>query len=349
MKCFRSAILPAFIWLLAMLPLQAQNARIQAEIIAFYNVENLFDTVRDQRINDVEFTPWGNYKWNTEKYLLKLHNMARVLADIGTDLVPVGPAIIGLAEVENRGVLEDLVRTPPLDKRPLGIVHYDSPDARGIDVAMLYDSTRFRYTGSRAVNPGIQANDNPDFRTRDILLVEGLLNGEQVYILVNHWPSRRGGEKRSRPLRMQAAQANRAIIDSLLAINPNARIVVMGDFNDDPINKSMTAGLKSTGDLARAKSGVLFNPFLDHYRKGLGTLGYQDSWNLFDMVLLSPGWMQPTDGGYEYLRAVVFRRPYLIQEEGRFKGYPYRTHSFGEFIGGYSDHLPVYVVVGRRY
>lgn len=318
------------------------------EAIAFYNLENLFDTIYDPLTNDAEYLPEGKNQWTSERYQLKLNNMAKVLFELGTDHVKQGAALVGVAEVENRLVLEDLVKTAPLAQRNWDVVHYDSPDKRGVDVGMLYNPKIFKVLNSKSVNAGVTVPDNPNFTTRDILLVEGVMHGDTLFVLVNHWPSRRGGEKRSRPLRNQAAATNKAIVDSISSVRPNAKCIVMGDLNDDPVNHSVRYFLNANGDIESKDKKSMYNPFLSYFQKGIGTLAYRDSWNLFDQIIVSRSFLNKDQDGMIYLKAEIFKRPYLFQTEGRFEGYPLRTFSFGTFINGYSDHLPTYILVGKR-
>jgi hypothetical protein len=211
------------------------NVKVQLSCVAFYNIENLFDTIDNEDVNDLEYTPAGSNKWNSHKYNSKLKNMSYALSQLGLDLSPVGAAVIGVCEVENRGVLEDLVKQPDLAARTYDIVHYDSPDRRGIDVALLYNPKLFIVSNSKSYR---LRTEDPNFLTRDQLMVSGYLLGEKVHIIVNHWPSRTGGEERSRPKRNAAAALTRSIVDSLFNVEPKARIIVMGDLNDDPMNES---------------------------------------------------------------------------------------------------------------
>lgn len=324
----------------------AQDRKATLACIAFYNVENLFDTIDSPGIRDQEYTPEGSKQWDSEKYWDKIEKLARVIAEIGTELTPDGPAIVGLAEVENKLVLNDLVNDPQIRNRAYRIVHYDSPDRRGVDVALIYQPKYFTYLSSKPYLFVPEGREN--FFSRDVLLVSGLFHGEPMHILVNHWPSRRGGERRSRPLRNAAAQLNRHIVDSLMQADPKAHILVMGDFNDDPINESMKVHLNTGWDRKKLKEGQLYNPFYDFYRRGIGTLAWRDSWNLFDMIVMSQTLLTEDKSTYTFMRAGVFNRRYLVQPEGRFAGYPFRTHAGDTYLGGYSDHFPVYLYIVRE-
>jgi predicted extracellular nuclease len=334
------------ILLLASLPilLAAQKDEYKVGTIGFYNLENLFDTLDNPAINDQDFLPTGAYLWNTQKYLSKQANMAKVISLIGTDLTPDGVAILGVAEVENRKVLEDLCAQEALKSRNYQIVHYDSPDERGIDCGLLYQAKYFTPLGSRNL-PVLLTDPKTGKRdfTRDILYVAGLFDGEPIHIMVGHWPSRRGGEAASAWARSAAAAVCKANADSLRTINPDAKIIMMGDLNDDPNNKSVTVVLQSKGKSEEVEKGDFYNPFYDMFKAGNGTLGYQDAWNLFDQIMVSKGFVFKKTGGWQLYKAMVFRQPWLLATEGRYKGYPHRTFSGDVFINGYSDHLPTYL------
>ncbi len=324
---------------------QPEEVRYAPRPIGFYNIENLYDTV-DGPNDDAEFLPNSNKQWTGERYRHKLGNMAKVIGEMGTEILPDGVACLGLAEVENRGVLEDLVATPPLDKRGYRFVHDDSPDRRGVDVAFLYNPAYFTLLQHRSY--ALRDPADTAFRTRDALVVSGLMDGDTLHILVNHWPSRRGGEKRSLPKRILAAEMGRHIIDSLLARNADARILYMGDLNDDPVDPAVKKFLNTTGDKALATGHKLYNPMYELYRKGIGTLAWRDSWNLFDQIILSPGLVTGAGGQLRYYGVRVFNPPYLRQQEGNFAGYGLRTFVGDQFVGGYSDHFPVYVILVKE-
>jgi hypothetical protein len=314
--------------------------------IGFYNVENLFDTIISPGINDVDFTPQGNNRWNAARYFEKLDNLAEVIEKMGQNVTPDGPAVLGLAEVENRPVLVDLAMREGIKNRNYQVVHYAGPDRRGIDVAFMYQPKYFKYISSKPYRTVIA--DREDFRTRDQLLVTGELLGERMHFIVAHWPSRSGGEKRSRPLRIAAADIARGIIDSIQAAEPGAKVFFMGDFNDDPTDRSVRRHLRSNGNASRLKENELFNPFEDFFRKGIGTLAWRDSWNLFDQILFTPALVGQNYQGFQFYKADVFNEPFLRQPSGRFQGYPFRSYGGGVYLGGYSDHFPAYVFLIRE-
>ncbi len=313
--------------------------------IAFYNVENLFDTVDDPWIFDEDRTPTGKDVWTIEKYEDKLRNISRVIADIGFAVTSTSPAIIGICEIENLTVLEDLVNQPLLLDSNYGIIHYDSPDSRGIDVGLLYKKDVFFPRASRSHRLMLNDRDEPSKRvyTRDQLVVSGDLDGESVHFIVNHWPSRSGGEARSSYKREQAAKLNRRIIDSISRLEANPKIVVMGDFNDDPNNKSIKKVLGTTGEKGKTTEELLYNPMENMIKRGQGTLAYRDGWNLFDQILISHPFLISDYTSYQFYKAGIFNPDYLITPHGQFKGYPYRSYDYGGYTGGYSDHFPVYI------
>lgn len=308
--------------------------------VAFYNIENLFDTIDQPEVNDIEFTPSGSMKWGTMKYKAKLERMSYAISQIALDQSPVGAVIVGISELENRGVLEDLVSQPALKNRSYEIVHYDGPDRRGVDVALLYNPKYFIVTNSKSYR--LQSPDTA-FRTRDQLMVSGYLQDEKVHVIVNHWPSRSGGELRSRPKRNEAAALTRSIVDSLFRIDPKARIIVMGDLNDDPYNESVATVLAAKEIKEEVKPGELYNVFWKSHRRGIGSLAYNDQWNMFDQIILSHELLHPGDSKLHLWKSEIFNRSFLIQQEGAYKGTPLRTHAGGVWLNGYSDHFPTIV------
>lgn len=317
--------------------------------IGFYNLENLFDTLDSPNTNDVDFLPQGRLAWNTERYLSKQANMAKVISQLATELSPDGVALLGVAEIENQKVLEDLVAQPELKDRKYQIVHYESPDERGIDVGLLYQPKYFQVLGSRAAPVALKDPKTGvvDY-TRDILYVAGKFDGEPIHVMVGHWPSRRGGEAGSGWMRAAAAAVCKHLADSIQTVDPNAKIVIMGDLNDDPDNKSLTQVLKARRSADNLKAGELYNPMYDFYKEGNGTLAYKDSWDLFDQMIVSKGLVNKAAGGWQLYKAHIFRQPWLLQTEGAFRGYPFRTYVGDIFINGYSDHLPVYLFLLKK-
>lgn len=312
--------------------------------IAFYNLENLFHPEDDPLTYDDDRTPKGKDRWTYPIYHDKVHNMATVLSQIGTDTANNSPAIIGVAEIENYRVLQDLVNDTALQPKNYGIIQFDSPDRRGIDVGLLYQKSLFIPTHTSA-HELILYNRDTDKRvyTRDQLLVSGFLDGDLIHLLVNHWPSRRGGEARSRYKRKQAATLTKKITDSLLAIDPYAKIIIMGDFNDDPNSPSITKILKAKSNKKEVTIKGLYNPMASLAKKGIGSLAWGDRWNVFDQIIISSSLLDSTYTSYRYYKAGIFNPDYLTTAKGKYKGYPFRSFSGGVYTGGYSDHYPVYL------
>ena len=322
-----------------------KEKKYKVNTIAFYNLENLYDPEDDTTIFD-EASPIMEMGESMREgvYKKKLANMATVISEIGKDVTGTTPAIIGVAEIENRRVLEDLLNQEPLLQKDYGIIQFDSPDRRGIDVALLYQKKLFIPTHYKAHPLIIYDNNDRTKRiyTRDQLLVSGMLDGEKINIIVNHWPSRSGGEARSRPKRMKAAKLNKRLIDSLFSEDPYAKIITMGDMNDDPTSPSVKEVLKAKKNREDVKLKELYNPMEEMYDKGLGTLAYRDSWNLFDQIIISKELLKKDYSSYTFYKAGIFNKNYLANPRGRYKGYPYRSF-VGGFTGGYSDHFPVYI------
>ncbi|QMU63512.1 MAG: endonuclease/exonuclease/phosphatase family protein [Flavobacteriaceae bacterium] len=324
---------------------QNKGKTYKIRTIAFYNLENLFDTINDVNKND-EASPMMELKGNRSKvYWDKIDKLGSVIAQIGYEKTNTSPALIGVSEVENRVVLEDLIKSKHLKNKRYGIIHYESPDKRGIDVALLYQERYFKPVYHESFNPNIY-RENRKIYTRDQLLVSGYLDNELIHIIVNHWPSRSGGEAKSRPLREKAAFQNTKIIDKIKSKEPNAKILSMGDFNDDPINSSFKKILKTKGKKREIQEGDLYNPFEEMHRRGFNTLGYRDNINLFDQIFFTASLLDKGEkdfSTYKMFKAGIFNKRFLTSKKGRFKGYPFRSFSFGNYTGGYSDHYPVYI------
>jgi len=316
--------------------------------IAFYNVENLFDTINDPKTWDDDRTPKGKDKWTSIIYKKKLNNIAKVIADIGFDLTNQAPSIIGLCEIENRRVLEDLIKTESLIKEDYQIIHYDSPDERGIDVAMLYKQNRFKLSSSKTYPLYLKRKDGSRDYTRDHLLVSGFLDKDPIHFIINHWPSRSGGQMRSEPSRILAGKVNKKIIDSILQSNPKANIISMGDFNDNPSDKSIKPILNTTFKKSKIKEWQLFNPMEELYRKGYGSYRYRDKWDMIDQFFLSKNLVDNKNGLF-FLKASVFNKKYLINPSGKYEGYPFKSFAGGKFLNGYSDHFPIYLYLAKEY
>lgn len=327
----------------------AQEKKFKIATIAFYNLENLFDTINDPSKLD-EYSPIMEIKTNRVPiYKNKIKNMARVISEIGFDVTNNSPEIIGVAEVENKEVLEDLVNDSLLLEKNYGIVHFDSPDARGIDVALLYQKKTF--TPLFTSKHELKIYDDETRKrvyTRDQLLVSGNLDGELIHIIVNHWPSRRGGEERSRPKRIAAAKISKHLVDSLQVIDPYAKIFIMGDLNDNPTNVSIKKTLNAKKDISKVGLKDIYNPMENFYKNGVGTNAYRDNWNLFDQIMMTKPLLEKDYTSFRFYKAGIFNKNYLLHNDGKYKGYPFRSFSYGKFTNGFSDHLPSYVYVIKK-
>lgn len=378
--------------------LKAQET-YQAATVAFYNIENLFDTeisvgyidgnreytdpsyhisiganevakydtvsfkerytyenisgkkiIRPLILQD-EFSPAGKKVWTKERYNQKLKNISEVISQLGKTETQSAPVIVGLCEIENREVVEDLINQPALKQYNYGVAHFNSFDARGVDVALIYQKDRFKVTKAQPYVVELYENDGSRDYTRDILRVTGLLDGEEITFLVNHWPSRRGGEKASMPKRQKAAQVMKGIYDEIRAKNPNAKIIAMGDFNDDPVSPSIKENLGAKGEKERVKDSDIYNLMESKFKKGMGTLAYRDAWNLFDQIITTGTLIDSNKKfeSYKVFKTEIFSPSYLVTPEGQYKGYPFRMYGGDTFYpNGYSDHFPVYTVLLRQ-
>jgi len=338
------------LFLLLVFNMWSQEAKkFKIHTVAFYNLENLFDTINDVTKFD-EASPIMEMNTNRQDaYNKKVKNMARVIADVGADVAKNTPAIIGVSEVENREVLVDLVNDSQLLDKDYGIVHYNSPDARGIDVALLYQKALFTPISTSSHELKIYDDYTRDrVYTRDQLLVTGKLDGEIIHIIVSHWPSRSGGEARSRSKRVAAAKLNKYIIDSLQVIDPYAKIITMGDLNDDPTNESVKEVLKAKAEKEEVDIKGIYNPYENFYKDGLGTTAYRDAWSLFDQILVTKPFLEKDFSSFRLYKAAIYNKYYLTTKRGRWKGYPFRSWSDGGFTDGFSDHFPVYIYLLRE-
>ncbi len=320
---------------------QENKRNFKIHTVAFYNLENLFDTINDVNKND-EASPIMEIRFNRGKiYREKVSNMAEVVSQIGFDVTKRPPSIVGICEVENRMVVEDLISDEKLREYNYGIVHYESPDDRGIDVGLIYNKDVFKVKNSNSHDVFITDNNSSKRRnTRDQLVVSGHLDGELMHFIVNHWPSRGADETK----RIAAAEVNNFIIDSLRNKYESPKIITMGDFNDDPFDKSIKKILGAKKNINDVKKNDLYNPFetilVD---EGVGSNAYRDKWQLFDQIILSKPFLDKNYKDYQLYKAGVFNKSFLINKKGKFKGYPFRSFSYGTFTGGYSDHLPPYI------
>ncbi len=327
----------------------AAQPSLRMGLVAFYNLENLFDTIDTPDVRDEEFTPSGPNRWNGEKYRAKLDNMALAISRIGEEEGwKGGPALLGVSEIENRAVLEDLAAHPLLMESNYQVVHYDSPDLRGVDVALLYRPRFFRVTASASAELELYDDQGERIYTRDQLVVSGLYDGEPMHFIVGHWPSRSGGEMTTRPRRNAAAALSRRLADSLLALDPAAKIFIMGDLNDDPTDESLRRYLRAAPNLRKLKEGEFYNTMFPLFKKGIGSLYYRDGLNLFDQIIITPALAGKNYSSYRFRLARVFNSPFLVQKDGQYKGYPLRSFAGTVWQNGYSDHFPVYVLIVRE-
>lgn len=345
----RKGILPilAFIALFIFASLaQGEDKRTVYCGIAFYNQENLFDTIHDEGKIDLDFTPSGSYHWNTLKYTHKLHNMATVLSQLCTDRVKGGAAFIGLSEVENERVLADLVAQPELAERGMKFILVEGTDARGIDVACLYNPKMFHLKNYELIPPRGYEEWSGGHQTRGVLHVYGNLLGENVHFMVNHWPSRGAAS----PSREYMGRICREIIDSIQAVEPDARIVLMGDLNDDPDNVSVTQALGAKLKEKDVKSPQdLYDPWNITLRKeGQGTLLYDGMWNLFDQIIFTGNFLGKDRSKFKFFKNEIFMPSYIVNPSGKYKGGPKRTTAGGIWQDGYSDHFPTQIYLVKE-
>lgn len=309
--------------------------------IAFYNLENLFHPDNDPKTDDEEFTPQGAFHYTDNIYRQKLHNIATVLQQLGTDADDNGAALIGVAEVENGKVLADLLSQSEIKPRNYKYAWFDSPDPRGIDVALIYNPKKFTLLKAVPIGTDVSEDD-----TRDILQATGVLMGDTVHVLVNHWPSRREGKNQTAGKRYAAAARNRKLIKQIQALNANAKILLMGDFNDNPTDASIVNELGAFANKAQVNNQGLYNPMADIYTSGSGSILFQHHWDLFDQIILSGTWLNGKK--WRFSKAEVFNRDFLVTQRGKFKGYPHRSFAGTHWINGYSDHLPVVVYLSKE-
>lgn len=330
-------------------------------VIGFYNLENLFDIYDDPAKNDAQFLPDGSNKWTAEKYAHKLKNMSHVIAEMAKSNGR-WHTILGISEIENRLVIEDLLSQPELEESNYQIVHYDGPDRRGVDVALLFNPRQFRLLESKSIpytfftdgeiEYTLTEKEQDYFRTRDILMVRGLIDGEMFAFFVTHLPSRVGGK--GGDLRSGGALIIYKESMKLMEKWPGIKIVVMGDMNDDPTDESMAYYLRGRESIGQTDSLDFFNPYTSMLKDGFGSLCYQGTWSIYDQELVNYNLAKAPEGtlkiqpiGKNGYYGYIFKRPFMTTQKGQYKGYPFRTFSGGAFIGGYSDHYPTFIVVGK--
>lgn len=315
-----------------------KTSEINYYTIGFYNLENLFDTKNDPSILDDDFTEDSERNWNENRFRKKIKKLGRVISQIGYDSTHHAPVLVGLAEVENKFVLDELIRSKHLKSKGYNFIHFDSPDERGIDTALLYREKYFTVLQKEAHSLYIENKQGVRDYTRDILYIKGELENEIVHLLVNHWPSRRTGAEDTSYKRIAAANKNKEIITHIYSEDPNAKIIVLGDFNDDPKSESV----RMFSELN------MYNPMellLTYYS---GTLNYRGKWNLFDQIIISNNFLQQHMNLFRFEKAEIFDPQYLKEHRGKYKGNPFRTFIGNKYLGGLSDHFPVYSIYSLR-
>jgi len=322
----------------------AQQRKGRVIAVGFYNVENFFHPTNDTAKKDEDFTPEGTYHYTFEVYRQKLDNMAKVISELATDVTPDGAAIVGIAEIENDSVLTDLINHPMLKPRNYQFVWFPTPDVRGISTALLYNPKYFTFLNARPYRVPLETVGQPR-PTRNVLYVTGLLpGGDTVHVTVNHWPSRSGGVAETNPFRELAASINKKIADSLMAINPGAKMMIMGDLNDNPVDPSIKKVLKAQGDTSKVGLSGIYNPWLKLFKRDIGTEIFDGQWNLLDQIMLTGGFLKNPNGKWAYLTNRIFRKDYLINQAAGENGHPHRSFTIDRvWDNGYSDHLPVIV------
>lgn len=338
-------IIPALVLLASFKTNWQTSKKYQIKTIGFYNVENLFDTVDDSLTMDEDYTVNGKNHYSKTDYIEKINNTAKVISEIGSGKIDSGPCIIGLAEIENFKVLDDLVHSIKLQHFDYRIIQKDSPDRRGIDVALLYKEEDFLPLDTEFIEVRLWNERGERIYTRDILYVNGILDDDELHIIVNHWPSRRGGKTRSETKRMKTAYLVRQLTDRIFLADPKAKILILGDFNDDPTDKSIKEGLLKPVEDENDIFHPFFNPMEIMFKKGWNSMAYRDGLHLFDQIILSSSLKSGVSSEDEYVfyRAGIYNPSYLISQKGKYKGYPLRSFENNHYAGGYSDHFPVYV------
>ncbi len=315
-------------------PFFKRKKRKELFTVAFYNLENLFDTEDDAFTLDDDFTPEGVKKWSYKRYKKKLSKLAKTIDQLGRKHSAIPPALVGVAEVENHKVIQKLLQSGPLTKTPYDYIHFDSPDERGIDTALIYHKEYFETIFAEPIPLLIEDDDGERDTTRDILYVYGKLNGEATHIFVNHWPSRREGEEQSSPKRIKAAATMISYMSELEKTHDDLHYMIMGDFNDGPTDRSVK-------HLAESKD--LYNPMEKLITPDRGSANYKRSWSLFDQILVSHNFFDYKKGTHSFAHADIFDEYFLTEWKGKYRGNPFRTYVGRKYKGGYSDHFPVYI------
>lgn len=306
--------------------------------LAFYNLENLFDTLNDPLTLDDDFTQSSDKGWNDKRFRKKIKKLGRVISQIGYEAVLHPPVITGVAEVENKAVLDELIASKFLKNKGYRYVHFDSPDERGIDTALLYREEYFDVLHQEVFPIYLLDDRGERDYTRDVLYIKGRLENELLHILVNHWPSRRAGASETSHKRVAAANVNKEIIAKIYRENSDAKIIIMGDFNDDPNCDSIQVLMEAN----------LYNPMELLHTKYSGSLNYKGAWNLFDQILISTNFLKHHGNLFRFEQAKIFNAIQLQEFKGKYKGNPFRTFVRNRYLGGISDHFPVYGILSKK-
>lgn len=308
--------------------------------VSFYNVENLFDTIDEPIKIDEEFTPDSKKLWNTERYNDKLGKLSRVFASMGDGQN--APIVVGLAEVENKTAINDLLKTPAFSAHKYGIVHQESPDMRGIDLALLFRKDKVKILKQEFIVATFP--DEPEYTSRDIIYAEAKVASEKLHLFINHWPSRYGGMEKSEPRRLRVAELVREKIDQIQKKSPKAKIILLGDFNDGPTNKSITEVLMADTLYSTKDKTHLYNISYPIEASGAGSYNYKGNWQLMDQVIVSHQLISDKERIHTQDDMVkVLKEDYMLYQDKRYGPKPNRSYGGPNYYGGYSDHLPIYI------
>jgi endonuclease/exonuclease/phosphatase family metal-dependent hydrolase len=324
--------------------LNAQDTKKDTLTFAFWNMENLFDTIDDPGKNDVEFTPVGRKKWTEKRLQQKLRNMSQVIKLMGKNG---GPDLLGISEVEHQALIDELIKNYIKNKN-YGVAYKESPDKRGIDNGLIYNKDKFNLLSVEVLHVELPTR----YPTRDILkVILKTSNDDTLYVFVNHWPSRRGGKEKSEKSRLQAATTLKRNIEEINSKKQSPNFLIIGDFNDTPTNKSLIDVLKTkpvTNFLMKIKKQAtqinnLYNLAYEFAVKGRGTMKYRKVWYMLDQIIVSTAMLR--EKGFTYLLGSfkIFKPNFIIEKTGKYKGSPFPTYGGNKYLGGYSDHFPVLV------
>lgn len=306
--------------------------------IAFYNTENLFDIFDSERTIDSDLTPTADKRWTAKRYKEKINKIGYTISNIGKNETNKHPVLIGLAEVENKSVINSLITSSHLKNFNYNYIHFNSKDERGIDVALIYDGSVFKVESSKPYSIELYNNSGKPDYTRDILLVSGEIEGDKIHVIINHWSSRRAGTKETEHKRLASSNKVGEIISTLKNGNSQSKIIVMGDFNEDPLNynvKRLVDGFQ------------LFNPMETLRTFSRGTTNHNRQWNVFDQIFFTDNFFESKENSLQFECADIFDAQFLKNSNGKYKGSPFRTYVGKKYHGGYSDHFPVYITLKK--